>query len=680
MGKILMRKIIYILFLVFGYTAYSQSLSVFNVDAGSFPTMRANFFVFDAVGTQLTNFSKSDFEVTENGLPRTVTNVSCPSPNPPTPISSVLVMDISSSMNATGLDIAKSAAKAWVNMLPTALSECALTSFSDANYLNQDFTTNKTKLMLGINNLSCLQGTNYNAALIDSMAGGLIVAKRGKNKRVVVFLSDGEPNTDTKTAEIISEAKANNITIYCVTINMPAPQCMKDFSSFTGGLYFENIRTKEQAEECYRKILMIAQGGNPCKIEWEGGVICEMGLINLEIKLKSYKISSTNNYSSQSNTLTKLEFAPIFLKFSNPTPGMKADQTITVTARNANFNVKKITSSNPSFSVSPKNFTLNSGQSMVLTITYFAVDSGYTFSKLIFENEFCPTTYYVAGGFPGKPPSQQILNLISPNGDEIFPVGSDTVITWGGVAPDYNVRIEYSIDNGTVWLPIADSSKGLVHKWLVPNTPSKKCLARVSIEGNFVMECPEVPICSQIWMGCNLNVERYRNGDLIPEVQDPNKWFSLTSGAWCYYNNDPLMGAIYGKFYNWYAVHDSRGLAPKGWHIPSDAEWTELSDCLGGLDVAGGKLKTDGTIEDGDGLWYSPNTGANNETGFTALPSAYRNEKGTFGGLGFDCSWWTSSHLDTYDAWLRYIGYDKTNLFRNTSSKRTGYSVRCIKD
>jgi len=113
----------------------------------------------------------------------------------------------------------------------------------------------------------------------------------------------------------------------------------------------------------------------------------------------------------------------------------------------------------------------------------------------------------------------------------------------------------------------------------------------------------------------NLDVDHYRNGDPIPEVQDSAQWVNLKTGAWCYYNNSDSLGKIYGKFYNWYAVNDPRRLAPIGYHVPSDAEWTVLSTFLGGNKGSGGKMKETDTTH-----WSSPNKGATNSSGFTALP------------------------------------------------------------
>ena len=184
-----------------------------------------------------------------------------------------------------------------------------------------------------------------------------------------------------------------------------------------------------------------------------------------------------------------------------------------------------------------------------------------------------------------------------------------------------------------------------------------------------------VKIRSQVWMTKNLDVTTYRNGDAIPQVTDPTQWGNLTSGAWCYYNNDPAMGAIYGKLYNWYAVNDIRGLAPTGYHVPSDAEWTTLETCLGGLEVAGGAMKEAGLMH-----WQSPNTGATNSSGFAGLPGGSRVNNGAFIYVGDDGLWWSSTEFDTSEAWLRHLGYDLSSVLRDGYSKTNGFSVRCLRD
>ena len=186
---------------------------------------------------------------------------------------------------------------------------------------------------------------------------------------------------------------------------------------------------------------------------------------------------------------------------------------------------------------------------------------------------------------------------------------------------------------------------------------------------------PTIVIGTQQWMRENLDVVTYRNGDVIPQVTNATAWAALTTGAWCYYDNDSANGAIYGKLYNWYAVNDPRGLAPTGWHVATDAEWTILTDKLGGPTVAGGKMKSVGTTR-----WTTPNTGANNESGFTGLPGGYRGSSGSFFDVGGNGYWWSSSEGGTAYAWNRSLNYYSGNANRSNSNKTYGFSVRCLRD
>ena len=184
-------------------------------------------------------------------------------------------------------------------------------------------------------------------------------------------------------------------------------------------------------------------------------------------------------------------------------------------------------------------------------------------------------------------------------------------------------------------------------------------------------------IGSQVWMLKNLNVDHYRNGDTIPEVIDLKEWDTLSRGAWCYYNNSDTLGKIYAKLFNWYAVSDKRGLAPKGWLIPSDSEWTILSEFLGGDNIAGSKLKEATTLH-----WLSPNDGATNASGFSALPGGWRYYVlGQFENIGSNGVWWSSSEYNATDASFKLMYYDHANGFHSSYyGKRYGSSVRCIKD
>ncbi len=186
---------------------------------------------------------------------------------------------------------------------------------------------------------------------------------------------------------------------------------------------------------------------------------------------------------------------------------------------------------------------------------------------------------------------------------------------------------------------------------------------------------PEVTIGQQVWMTRNLNVATFRNGDPIPQAKTDEEWVKAGENqqpAWCYYDNDPKNEEIYGKLYNWYAVNDPRGLAPEGYHVPTDEEWTQLSDYLGGEDVAGKKMKsTSGWIENGNG---------SNESGFNGLPGGYRYSFGTFNNRGYYGYWWSASESLTGLAFTRGLSLDNGYLLRNLNNKGEGFSVRCLRD
>jgi uncharacterized protein (TIGR02145 family) len=184
-----------------------------------------------------------------------------------------------------------------------------------------------------------------------------------------------------------------------------------------------------------------------------------------------------------------------------------------------------------------------------------------------------------------------------------------------------------------------------------------------------------VVIGTQTWMLYNLDVTTYRDGTSIPEVQDPTAWAALTTGAWCYYNNDSANGAIYGKLYNWYAVNDPKGLAPTGYHVPSEPDIQTLVNSLGGYLAAGGLLKETGTT-----YWNSPNIGATNSSGWTGRPGGFRIQDGSFIVRNLTGYWWNSTSVDSLNAFAYTLSYNNTNIGVNNGNKLAGFSVRCLKD
>ena len=188
-----------------------------------------------------------------------------------------------------------------------------------------------------------------------------------------------------------------------------------------------------------------------------------------------------------------------------------------------------------------------------------------------------------------------------------------------------------------------------------------------------------VAIGNQAWFIENLHVTHYQNGDEIPYITDDTEWHDTWSDAYCYYADDPSIIQDYGILYNWYAASDERNVCPDGWHVPSDAEWQELVDLYGGYAFAGGPLKATGTIEEGDGLWFSPNNGATNESGFSAIPGGSRNHDGYYDNIGFRGNYWTSTgYGGGTSAYLWQFYNTGISLNRSNHARQEGFSIRCI--
>lgn len=218
-------------------------------------------------------------------------------------------------------------------------------------------------------------------------------------------------------------------------------------------------------------------------------------------------------------------------------------------------------------------------------------------------------------------------------------------------------------------------------RWIVSNGKDEKYMdIEINIIGFTDSKDNEtykvVKIGDQIWMAENLRTTYYSNGDEIAEgteagdisgETDPQYWFS--------YNDDLNNIPTYGRLYTWYTLNDSRNVCPDGWHIPSNNEWTELVNHLGGEFIAGGKLKENGTLH-----WFSPNEGATNESGFTALPGGMRGYGGSYGNLGYAGNWWSSTENTTIESYSWGLSFNNESIYYGGSDKKVGFSIRCLKD
>jgi uncharacterized protein (TIGR02145 family) len=327
------------------------------------------------------------------------------------------------------------------------------------------------------------------------------------------------------------------------------------------------------------------------------------------------------------------------------------------------------------------------GQTFISSAQVFNVAENI-FSGSYVEFNSPSTNFNTAASFISG--TLNILNSPQVAGHVLTDVNGDGNATWqaskGQSAGTAAGDMQYW--NGTAWVVVAATTNEGAALQMIGGVPTW-------VGGTAPPPPPplsSVTIGEQTWTDRNLDVATYRDGTAIPEEQDPDKWKNLKTGAWCYYENNPANGATYGKLYNWYAVmgitteEDAtptqeqigarKELAPAGWHVPSDEEWTTLADFLGGTGVAGGKMK-----ETGEAHWKTPNTSATNSSGFTAFPGGNRsNYDGTFSSIGTYGYLWSSSESNTTSAWFRFLWHGNGSVYRVGDGKPFGCSVRCLRN
>lgn len=258
--------------------------------------------------------------------------------------------------------------------------------------------------------------------------------------------------------------------------------------------------------------------------------------------------------------------------------------------------------------------------------------------------------------------ARDISTRVSATGDTMF-VGHDQFVIIPGIsAANSNLVTGTTMHTcGALGILNAASSYGTL----------------IDQEGN---EYKTIVIGTQEWMAENLNTSIYRNGEVIPTNLSNNAWQNTTSGSWSYYDNDSTQACPNGKVYNWFACVDSAQLCPAGWHVPSDTDWTILTDYLGGLNVAGAKMKTVGNLTTGDGLWTYPNLGATNSSGFSGTPAGYRHMLGYSNYIDNGALFWSSTGYGAAQAQMRFLNYNFESAGQDQYNKHYGFSVRCVKD
>lgn len=504
-----MKKVIFLLlflFLLFKINAQEATFSISEIVADQFPLIRCTFIALDATGKSYTDLKPSDFDVIERGRSMNATvNVECKDTLVEPAVSIILIVDQSESMrwqNEAGeqrWSWVLKGVEAFVNTINFKTgTKVALISFGRVAYKRCDFTDNKQELLDSLNRTVIGGGTLYDPPFLDRQNGAINLFLTGspdpQKRRIIVFLTDGEPNDPPKTDSIVKELQKVNAQVYAITLAMPMHKSLEEISSKTGGRAYK-VETKDELENIYRFIALDIQRKQLCQLTWitEFGCDSKFDTIrNVRITFKRQAVTIERDYIAPPYSIAKLPIDQAIYDFLDPAPGQSNDLDITITSPVTDYIVNDIKIIPSTYyqvvnwdvggSGGPPPFVIPKGESRVIRVrfTQGAIRS-YREATLNIDARPCPAQVKLIGGI-----SQ--VRIISPNGGEIYSTCDTINIIWSGVESDKPVNLFYSVDGGITWRSIANNVKGLSYKWVPPEGSN-----------NYRIRATVAPVASYIW-------------------------------------------------------------------------------------------------------------------------------------------------------------------------------------
>lgn len=456
--------------------AKAQYLRVYDVDYSNYPKLNAKFIFIDNKGKQVVDIKKDELAIQQKNQNTKIVSIINPEEEKSSKISVVFAIDISGSMSGQNIIMAKAATKSFIDITPLELSEAAVSTYNSNSYVNIDFHQNKGKLKQKIDAISANGGTSYDAGFSSQLTGALNLAKEGRYKRIIIFLTDGFGSANQ--SEVIEQANDNGITVYSITLGVQMPMVLKNISGQTGGLFYENVMNIADAKKFYKQILIHAQNSLNGEINWEA-IECQIAdSIDVRIRNTNTRIP----FDVPEVYQTQFQLTPKKYLFEDK----KTKKNIKLKALNGDIEIQDITNTNTHlFQLNHSlqfPYTLKKNAEIEFEVAYTPEDNGMVFSRITIKGKPCAEKYiYIAGGEEGVPTNsklEQSLKVIKPNGGEVFIPGILTNIECTGLGADDNVIIDVTTNNGKNWHNGIKYS-GTSYNWKVINEISDSCKIRV---------------------------------------------------------------------------------------------------------------------------------------------------------------------------------------------------------
>ncbi len=479
---------------------HAQYFTVYGIDDSNFPRMRARFVALDAAGKEMRNFSNNEFDIRENGVSMQGSlTIDCKDTAVEPAANVVLILDRSGSMStivdtatkATRMDWVISGATTFVNTFKfNPPSEVAVISFGTLPTFESPFRTTAPPLVDVISKLRPQGGTNYNPPMLDTSFGAikLLAGQRPGVRRIVIFLTDGQPDKDPLTDSITKLCNQQSIQFYAITIGTKMNKDLQTIAQKTGGKAFE-ANTKDDLIAIYRLIALETEIKQNCYIEWTAPYSCNQAgrIRDLSVTFKRMNppITSEPQYIAPTRSVANISVSSSSLFFGDPAPGGTSTQTVTIKAENAPLILTALNPTPPGFFTvisygGGKSLpdTIKIGQTRDVTIQFTqGSQKAYRQASLIASGSPCPPTVSLFGGL-------STVQVVSPNGGELYSTCDTVTIRWAGVDPKQSVNIFYALDGDAAkptWQLLKQNATGLAYKWY-PAIRGKKLRLRMTAQ------------------------------------------------------------------------------------------------------------------------------------------------------------------------------------------------------
>jgi WD40 repeat protein len=452
-------------------------VQIHNIESQGFPRITARFFAFDRDRNPISGLQSSDVKLSENGIPRPVTLLSCPTADS-APTTTAIMVD---TYRHLGLATKAIQRLAYLTRMPP--SRLGVTTMDNGVFILQDMTMDRSAVVKAANRVISTPSVHLHRIFYDNNAGGVPFISGRNGRKALILITDLHcPVFDLDTAQLWRDAARENIRVYTILVDAnDYRNLFARISIKTGGMLYERVTTSDQIENVISEIAADL-GSASCALEWTSDMDCNPTRV-IDIAIPSYGINSRAEYIAPTDrSVPTLTANPRGVAFYNATVNADHDALVTVTATNRDIALYSVSSANDLFSIvcidNPLPFILNKGKSTTFRITFHPIESEYTFGLLTIESDACTGNVLYATGIYGLNTDKTSLHIDVPNGGERLIGGDTATLKWSGVSPSERIDLEYSIDQGTTWSSITTEATGLSYNWPVPLTPSDKCLLR----------------------------------------------------------------------------------------------------------------------------------------------------------------------------------------------------------